>query len=370
MARVQKPLTSDDQRTHVGDFDEDEIHARLISMLSKPDYVIVGPEDDAAVVSAPDGRFVVNTAVLVEGRHFQRSWSSGFGVGWRAAILNLAHVASMGARPTTLLATLGLPNWLEISWVEECARGIIAACESVGATTIGGDLTFGSGFHITTTTHGSLDGLEPVLRSGASVGDVVAYAGVAGDAAAGLALLEAGLADPIEARQGIGEFAHVVMGYLRPHPPIREGAAAARAGATSMITVANGFITDGEVLAKSSNVDFQFNQFRPEGVYFRLLPAARRLVQAGALIALPDTATDEERADFLVREWVYETSGDNGLMATVPPRAELPPGFRSIGVVAERSQDSSHLWSETFGPLSGWRRLGKPLVPPKPGTIR
>src|SRR5947209_10093491 len=55
--------------------------------------VLVGPGDDAAVVAAPDGRVVVSTDVLVEGRHFRRDWSSGYDVGVRAAAANLADIA-------------------------------------------------------------------------------------------------------------------------------------------------------------------------------------------------------------------------------------------------------------------------------------
>jgi thiamine-monophosphate kinase len=35
---------------------------------------MLGPGDDAAIIGAPDGRVVVSTDLLLEGRHFRRDW--------------------------------------------------------------------------------------------------------------------------------------------------------------------------------------------------------------------------------------------------------------------------------------------------------
>src|SRR5712675_2302795 len=51
--------------------------------------VELGPGDDAAVLSTPDGRVVASTDLLVDGRHFRRDWSTGYDVGRKAAAQNL-----------------------------------------------------------------------------------------------------------------------------------------------------------------------------------------------------------------------------------------------------------------------------------------
>ena len=71
--------------------------ARVTARLASGPSVLLGPGDDAAVVSAPDGRVVASTDVLVEGRHFRRDWSTAVDIGHRAAAANLADIAAMGA---------------------------------------------------------------------------------------------------------------------------------------------------------------------------------------------------------------------------------------------------------------------------------
>ena len=73
---------------------------RVTARLAAGSATLLGPGDDAALVSAPDARVVASTDVLVEGRHFRRDWSSAEDIGHRAAAANLADIAAMGATPT------------------------------------------------------------------------------------------------------------------------------------------------------------------------------------------------------------------------------------------------------------------------------
>lgn len=175
---------------HVADLTEEQLLALIVPELPLGSSTLLGPGDDAAIVAAPDGRFVVTTDVLVEDRHFRRAWSSGEDVGRRAAVQNLADVAAMGAVPTSLVVTLAVPGELDVAWVVGLARGLAAVCGPLGVGVVGGDLSGSPLVVVSVAAHGDLQGRPPVLRSGARVGDVVAHAGVLGRSAAGLALVD------------------------------------------------------------------------------------------------------------------------------------------------------------------------------------
>lgn len=307
MTGVDDALAPPDAGTPtVADLSEDGLLARIFPHLPLGDATLLGPGDDAAVLAAPDGRVVVSTDVLVEDRHFRLAWSTGEDVGWRAAMQNLADVAAMGARPTGLVVSLVAPGTLPVSWVEGLARGLGAACATVGTGVVGGDLSGGDAVVVAVTVHGDLGGADPVLRSGARPGDVVALAGTVGRSAAGLALLVAGIpeADP-----------EVVRVHRRPEPPLALGPVAARAGATAMLDVSDGLLRDGARIARASGVVLDLDD--PATVLADDLAA---LARAAAAVGGDPTA------------WVLGGGEDHGLLATFPPGA-VPAGFRPIGRV-------------------------------------
>lgn len=302
----------------VGELGEDALLAQVFPLLPAGRATALGPGDDAAVVSAPDGRTVVSTDVLVAGRHFRTDWSTGADVGWRAAMQNLADVAAMGARGTAVVVGLVMPPDLPVAWVLDLAHGLAAACgPSVGV--VGGDLSGGTELVVSVTVLGDLAGREPVLRSGARVGDVLAHAGVRGRSAAGLAALtQWGRRWPEEGRRGSVEEA--VGRYLRPVPPLGSGPAAADAGVTAMLDVSDGLLRDAGRLARASGVALDLAD--PLGVFADDVDALR---------AVADLLGAEPAARLL--GWLLTGGEDHGLLATFPPDVVLPPGFHQVGTV-------------------------------------
>src|SRR5262249_57156420 len=138
-----------------------------------------------------DRRVVATTDLLVEGRHFRRDWSGAFDIGGKAAAENLADIAAMGATPTALLVGLATPGDLAVTWAEDLARGLADACSRAVASVVGGDVVGADSVMLAVTALGDLAGREPVTRSGARAGDLLAVAGPLGRSAAGLGLLEA-----------------------------------------------------------------------------------------------------------------------------------------------------------------------------------
>jgi thiamine-monophosphate kinase len=311
----------------IGDLSEGEVLARIAARTGRAAAALVGPGDDAAVVAAPSGSVVATTDTLVHGPDFRLAWSSGYDLGWKAAAVNLADVAAMGARPTALLVALAMPNDTRVAFVEALADGLREACDALapGCAVVGGDLTVSATLTIAVTALGDLEGRAPVLRSGARPGDVVAVAGELGVAARGLGVLFDRFRDasgtPIAvdpARLGAGE-PEAVAGQLRPSPPIGLGPVASVAGARAMMDVSDGLGLDARRMADASGVSIDLDS------------AALGDDPVGAI----------------------EGGEDHALLAAFADDA-LPPGFRAIGRVTERAEAPVLVDGRPYGGPGGW----------------
>lgn len=268
---------------------------------------LLGPGDDAAVLAAPDGRVVASTDVLVEHVHFRLDWSTPQQVGRKAVAVNLSDINAMGAVPTGLLVGLGCPPDTPASVVDELADGLWEEARQAGIGIVGGDMVSSPSLTISITALGDLQGREPVTRSGARPGDVVAVAGRLGWSAAGLAVLGRGFRSPVA----------VVGAHRVPEPPYGAGPRAAVAGATSMVDTSDGLLADLGHIASASKVAIDLRLEQVE------IP--QRLTEVASALG----------AD--ARHWVLTGGEDQALIATFPANRPLPPDFREIGVVAEGS---------------------------------
>ncbi|WP_345802826.1 thiamine-phosphate kinase [Microbacterium sp. AZCO] len=318
-------MSSPAAASRVGDLSEGVILRAILDRLG-PSSALLGPGDDAAVLAAPDGRVVATTDTLVHGPDFRLAWSSAFDLGWKAAAVNLADVAAMGARPTALLVALAMPDDTLLTFVEGLADGLRAACETLvpGCAVEGGDLTVSDTLTIAVTALGSLDGRTPVRRSGARPGDVVAVAGELGRAAHGLALLfgrfrdAAGTPIPVDPDVLAPEEREALAAQLRPAPPLALGPVAADAGATALMDVSDGLVLDARRMADAS----------------------------GVTIVLDGRAVGPEPA--------LSGGEDHALLATFPAEAALPDGFRRIGLVTDRGDLSVLVDDAAPATAGGW----------------
>lgn len=294
---------------------------RLVAGRSRPAGVTVGPGDDAAVVAAPDGRVVVSTDMLVEGRHFRLDWSSPHDVGRRAIAQNAADIESMGAAVTGFVVAFGAPGDTSADRVAELTDGMWAEAAAVGAGIVGGDLVASPQWVISITVLGDLQGREPVLRSGARAGSVIAVAGELGRSAAGLALC----------RNGIDDFVDLRQRYRVPQPPYGQGRTAADAGAQAMTDVSDGLLADLGHIAVASGVVLD--------------------LRAAALREDVDAVAAAARA-VGVDPWSLVLGGgeDHALVACFPDHP--PHGWRVIGAARPGEPQvllDGHAWSGSAG---------------------
>jgi len=288
----------------LGDLGEFGLIDQLVAYFPQGEHVLVGPGDDAALLRVKQGHVVVSSDLMVEGRHFRRDWVGGYDVGRRAAAQNLSDINAMGGTAHSLTIGLAAPADLPVAWALDLARGFAEECGLVGASVVGGDVTRAEEIVIAVTVIGAVT-RAPVLRGGATPGDVLALAGRQGWAAGGLAVLGRGFRSPRA----------LVEAYKHPEPPYWAGPAGAASGATAMIDVSDGLLAECGHLASASGVAIDVRTDALE------IPEPLHAVAA---------ATGADPISF-----VLGGGDDHALLATFPAGTALPEGFRVIGTVAE-----------------------------------
>ncbi|MGH3695150.1 MAG: thiamine-phosphate kinase [Pseudonocardiaceae bacterium] len=326
-AAATEPDPPPADRGSVAELGEFGLIARVTAGRSLPAGTLLGPGDDAAVLTAADRRVVVSTDVLVEGVHFRLDWSTPHQVGRKAVAANLADVAAMGAVPTALVVGLAAPGRTPVSTVDELVDGMWEEAGRVGAGIVGGDVVSCAELVVSVTALGDLQGRAPVTRSGAGAGDVLGLCGRLGWSAAGLAVLRRGFRSPLV----------VVAAHRVPEPPYGAGPQAATAGATAMIDISDGLLADAAHLAEASGVGIDIES--------AALPVASRLIDVATALG----------AD--AQHWVLTGGEDHALLACFPAEIALPEGWTGIGVVHEGSGVTVD--GRPYAGQAGWEHFGR-----------
>jgi thiamine-monophosphate kinase len=253
----------------------------------------VGIGDDAAVMQTRGNTVVAATDALVEGTHFRLDWSSPADVGFKAVSVNVSDLAAMGACPRWVLVALCAPP----DTTEEVLRGLYAgmedACREYGTEVVGGDTVRAPVLTLAVTIIGEADG-NPVRRSGAEVGDVLALTGPLGRAATGVNLLLSQDAKAVSPEDAIA----CMDAHRRPRARLDAAALLGASSVHAAIDISDGLASDARRLGESSGVGVEIDLDRvPVADEARRVADARgwdveRLVLGGGedfelLLALP-----------------------------------------------------------------------------------
>jgi thiamine-monophosphate kinase len=296
------PLTSQSRALTLGELGEFQLIDALTADLQPSPDVLIGPGDDAAAVTVP-GTLISSMDVLVERVHFRQEWAGAREIGRKAVAVNVADIEAMGGQVVGLLVGFSAPSELAVQWALELAGGLRDECEAAGATLLGGDVTRSRDITIAVTALGTTGDGNPVRRSGARPGDVVALIGRVGWAAAGLLVLGRGFRSPRV----------VVEAYRVPQVPYGAGALAAHAGAHAMIDISDGLLADLGHVATMSGVEIDVSTAALE------VPEPLKAVAA---------ATNTDPYSLIL------TGGeDYALAGTFSTPADVPDGWSVIGSV-------------------------------------
>jgi len=293
----------------LADLGEDGLLSVIFPLLPGGPGVLIGPGDDTALLSTPDGSVLATTDAMVRGRDWLDEWSTGADVGVKTVAQNIADIAAMGGVPSGLLVTLIADPQTSLAWVRDFTQGLAQAAGEAGVPVLGGDLSSAPAgvLVVSVTALGECEGREPVCRSGAQVGDVLAVCGSLGYSAAGLLLLQRG-------QSGLAP--ELADYHKRPRPPHEQGPVAARAGATAMLDISDGLGRDAGRIARASGVRIELDE----------------ALLRDDLAQLQHVVSHDEA-------WRCVTEGgeEHSLLACFPSGAGLPDGWRRIGDVVAGS---------------------------------
>jgi thiamine-monophosphate kinase len=267
--------------------------------------IILGIGDDGAVLELPaNQQLVVAADTLVEGIHFPADFPPEW-VAYRALGANLSDIAAMGASPRWYTLCISLPR-LDCGWLEAFCSGLAAASAPSGLSLVGGDTSRGP-----LTVSVQILGLVPrggaLRRAGAQPGDAIYVTGHLGDAAAGLAVWQAG-------EDAGGRFENLLRRFTQPRARLREGVLL-RGMASSCIDISDGLLADlGHICSRSAVAAH---------VYLDRLPISRALLAWD-----PDRALENATA-----------GGDDYELCFTLPAAKQPQlqrAFRAEGLQLTR----------------------------------
>ena len=223
---------------------------------------ILGPKDDAALVNHKN-KTLVSADLLIEGIHFDMTFTPLKHLGYKAVVVNLSDIYAMNGTPKQITVSLGFSSKYTLEAIDEFYEGILLACEKYKIDIIGGDISSSvSGLVISISALGEINENNMVKRNGAEENDLIVVSGDLGGAYMGLTVLqrekEVWKSNP-NMQPELDNFNYVLERQLKPEArkDIIEFLADRQIKPTSMIDISDGLASEIIHLCKQSNVGCQ-----------------------------------------------------------------------------------------------------------------
>jgi len=225
----------------------------------KQPSTVKGVGDDAAVIKVEKDKFILlSTDMMVEGIHFDLTYTPLRHLGYKAVSANVSDICAMNGEPSQIVVSLAISNQFSVESLDEIYKGIRFACEEYKVDLVGGDTTSStSGLVISIAILGSVDEKDITYRSGAKIGDVVCVSGDLGAAYAGLLLLQKAKSDfsnDSSVKPDLAGYGYVLQRQLMPHARTEIISLFKSFGVapTSMIDISDGLSSEINHLCKAS----------------------------------------------------------------------------------------------------------------------
>jgi thiamine-monophosphate kinase len=194
------------------------------------DHVLVGPGDDLAVLKWRSADLlIVGVDQVLDGVHFNSAVHAPRDIGRKVMNRNLSDCAAMACLPAAAVATVALPETRDIEYAKELFLGMKQAADAFDFPVVGGDTASWDGkLVMTVTILGRSDGIEPVRRGAANVGDGIYVTGALGGSILGR--------------------------HMTFTPHVAQARVLARLGVTAMIDLSDGLSRDLRHICRESQV--------------------------------------------------------------------------------------------------------------------
>lgn len=180
------------QRTEIATLGEFGLIRHLTNAVTlRNKSTLKGVGDDAAVLDYRDKQTLITTDLLLEGVHFDLTYTPLKHLGYKAAVVNFSDIYAMNGQPKQMTVSVGISKRFAVEDLEELYAGIMLACDVYGVDLVGGDTSSSlTGLALSLTCIGEGEVGKIVYRDGAKETDLICVSGDLGAAYMGLQLLE------------------------------------------------------------------------------------------------------------------------------------------------------------------------------------
>ncbi len=248
------------QRTEIASLGEFGLIDRLTKNNEiKQSSTILSIGDDAAVIDHGGMQTVISTDLLIEGIHFDLSYTPLKHLGYKSVVVNISDIYAMNATPTQIVLSIAISNKFSVEALDEFYEGVYAACEKYNVDLVGGDTTTSQrGFVISVTAIGEVAQNKFVKRDGAKPNDLICVSGDLGAAFLGLTILERErkIFEQTGAQPDLENQTYIVGRMLKPEArkDVVDYFAEHNIMPTSMMDISDGLSSELLHICKQSNV--------------------------------------------------------------------------------------------------------------------
>jgi len=236
------------------------------SFKTKHKETIKGIGDDCAVFDSLKNYKLLSTDMLVEGVHFDLSYSPLKHLGYKSIAVNVSDICAMNGIATHVTVSIAASNRFSVEALEELYLGIDLACTKYNIDLVGGDTTSSlSGLIISVSVYGRVKKKNISYRSGAKPNDLLVVTGDLGAAYLGLQLLkrekEIFKSNPTMQPDLTGND-YALERQLKPEPPSKyiKILNDLKITPTAMIDISDGLSSEALHIAKASNVGVRIHE--------------------------------------------------------------------------------------------------------------